>query len=333
MVSVVIISTALSAEILNAHINGLQDSNEEEYFRAISEYILTNCGTPADWGSNNTSVPETLGLAKDSLRPNELDIDKICRLNSQNAFALTYPDILNAAKLKNVALGVSLSQLMNISVIPSSKSTLGDSTTYTFMVSVSQDGAPVVASLHYYIVAKDFLSDLYNRTSIDGISYIDVELPNTSNGTASLVTFARAMHDPRMTAYSVYSFGHLFTEPWPNNMFLDLSPLNYTLSVSSNRSDIVLERSYAFTYSYQFNLTSTSNTTYAIPAILERSPIALVICGSNASTFFIEWTAYPQIPLETGADFQNSECYSFSYIVTIKATLYKFTLRFGGMNP
>ena len=36
MVSVVVISTALSAGVLTTHINSLQNLNEDEYFRAIS---------------------------------------------------------------------------------------------------------------------------------------------------------------------------------------------------------------------------------------------------------------------------------------------------------
>lgn len=333
MVSVVLIATALSAGILNAHINGLQDLNEEEYLRAISENFLSSCGSPADWGTDRISVPETLGLAKnDSIYPNELDIDKVCRLNSQNAFALTYPQILRATRLKNIAWGMSVSQLMNISVDPSSNSTSDDFTTYTFRVYITQDGRPVATSLHYYLVARDFLFDAYNSTSTEGTSHIDAKIPNASNGTALLIVLAKATYDLRITAYAMRPFGHLSPEPQPNGYFLNLSPLNCTLSIDSNRSDIVLEKSHSFSYGYHSDLTSTSNTTYAIPTVLETSPIVLVISGSSSSTFFIEWTTYPQIPLEAGADFQRSECHSFNYIVTIKKTLYKLTLRFGGID-
>lgn len=333
MVSVVILTTALSAGILNTHIIGPQDLNEDSYLRTISEYILLNGGIPANWGSNSSAVPEVLGLAKsNSLGRNELDIDKVCRLNSQNAFALTYSNILGAAKLENVALGFSMSQLMDISTILYSKRALVDSTAYTFKISVNQDGAPTATSLHCYAVAKGFLTDMYNSTSADGVGYIDVEIPNTSNGTASLIVFARALHDPRITAYGACLFEHLSAEPLPNNTFLRLSPLNYTLWLSSNSSSITLEKCYAFSYEYQFNLTLTSNTTYNIPTILGKSPIVLIVTGLNASTFFIEWTTYPQIPLEAGADFRNSECHTFSYVVNIRGNLYKLTVRLGGTS-
>lgn len=333
MVSVVIIASTLSASILSAHINSLQDLNEEEYFKAISEYIVSDRGTPPDWGSYKNLIPDTLGLAKnDSLYPNELDSDKIGRLNPQNTFALMYTDILSAARLKNIAIGISVSQLMNIAITLTSNSTLANATAYTFRVQVNQDGTPQMTYLHYYVIAKNFLSDAYNSTSSDGTSNLNVEIPNPSNGTASLVVFTRASHDPRITAYAVYSFGHLSPEPSPNGTFLNLSPLNDTLYASSNSSDMTFQKGYAFSYGYQFNLTLASNTTYALPTISETSPTVLAMSGSNASDFFIEWTAYPQIPLEVGSNFQNSESHSFSYMVTIKKTFYKLTLRFGGIN-
>lgn len=333
MVSVVLVSTALLPGILNAQINSVQDLNQESYFRALSEYIISNCGVPSNWGSDSSSVPQTLGLAEEgSLLSNELDIDKVSRLNSENAFALSYLDILESAGLNGVAVGISISQLIDISVTITSNSTIGNLTAYTFNVFVSQDGAPVAASLHCYVVANDFLSDVLSATSIEGQSYVPAEIPNTSNGTASFIVFARALDDPRITACQVYSFGHLSAEPLPSNTFLNLSPLNYTLFLSAEYSGVVVENCYAFSYAYEFNLTSTSSTTYAIPDILDNGPTLLVVSGENDSTFFTESVAYPQVPLEIGSSFQNSESNAFSYVVIIKDTLYDLTLRFGGIN-
>jgi hypothetical protein len=331
MVSVVLISTALLPGILNAQVNSVQNLNEQSYFRALSEYIVSNCGVPSNWGSDSSSVPQTFGLAQeDSLLSNELDIDKVSRLNGENAFALNSLEILSAAKL-NVALGISISQLMDISVSITSNETIENLTAYAFNVFVSQNGAPVTASLHCYVVAEDFLSDVYGGTSTDGQSYVQAEIPNASNGTASFIVFARALNDPRITACQVYSFGHLSAQPLPNNTFLRLSPLNYTLFLSPEYSGIVVENCYAFSYGYEFNLTSTSNTTYPIPNILDNGPTLLVVSGQNDSTFFTESVTYPQVPLQSGANLQNSESNAFSYIVIIKDTLYKLTLLFGGM--
>jgi hypothetical protein len=70
-----------------------------------------------------------------------------------------------------------------------------------------------------------------------------------------------------------------------------------------------------------------------IPRILDASPIVLIVTGMNQSINFIEWTAYPEVPFETGANFQNSESHAFIGIVTIRDTLYKITLNFGDVNP
>jgi hypothetical protein len=333
MIAVVIGATVLSSEILGTHIAEYQNLNEDNYLKALSQNILLNNGMPADWGSNGSMIPYAFGLAKsNSLSPTELDIDKISRLNSQNVFALTYQELLNAAKLNDIALGVSVTQLLDISVTPYSSSTLGNSTTYVFEVSVSEYNAPVKASLNCYVIAKNFLSSINGSTSPGGVGFVDIEIPNASNGTASLIVFARATYDSRMTSYAVHLFEHSSTEQLPTNSFLRLSPLDYTLWVSANYSDIILEKVYAFSYEYESNLIVSSNSTYTIPLFLDKSPIVLVLTGVNASTFFIEWTAYPQIPLDAGADFTNAECHTFSYVANVGGALYSLKIRFGGLS-
>jgi hypothetical protein len=333
MVSVVLISTVLSSGILASHINSLQGLNQEEYFQAISEYILSNAGTPADWGSNATTIPDTFGLAKtNSLYTNELDIDKVSRLNTQNAFALTYVDTLRAARLKDIALSISISQMMNISISLSSNSTSLNSTKYSFKIYANEDGAPVQTFLHYYVIARNFVYDAFNATANDGTSHIDVEIPNTSSGTVSLVIFARPNHDSRMTAFAVYSFGHLSADPSLDGTFAKLTPLNYTLSIDLNGSETTLEKCYALSYGYRFDLAQNAEGKYQIPEILEDSPTVLIVLGSSNSSHFTEWASYPQIPFDSGADFKNAESYSYSYIVAVKNVLCRLTLRFGGIS-
>jgi len=168
--------------------------------------------------------------------------------------------------------------------------------------------------------------------SPDGVSYVNATIPNASNGTASLIVFARASYDSRITAYGAYLFEHQSTEQLPTNSLLSLSPLDYNLWVNSNYSDIVLENAYAFSFDYESNLTVTSNATYAIPEFLDNSPIVLVVTGTNASDFFVEWTAYPQIPSYVGANFDNAECHTYSYVVTVGGALYNLQLLFGGLS-
>jgi hypothetical protein len=104
------------------------------------------------------------------------------------------------------------------------------------------------------------------------------------------------------------------------------------LSVEENFPDVTIEHGYAFSYAYQSNLTSTSTTTYAIPEFMDKSPTVLVISGLNDTTPFVEWTAYPSVPLDFGSDFENSEKNVFSYTILIKETLYKLTISFGDVN-
>jgi hypothetical protein len=331
IVAVVVASMAMTTKILTPYMNSLQDLNEEEYLRKIVEYVIVNSGNPANWGEDQTVTPEAFGLAKNgSLTPYELDVDKISRLNSQNAYALTYLDILEALKLEKVALRIAVSQLMNVSIALTSNETIGDSTRYSFEVHVSRDETPIAVTLHCYVIARNFLNDTYSSTSSNGEGAVDVEIPNSSNGTALLVVFARAPYDARITAYGVYAFGHLSSDPSPKNIFLELSPLDYTLHVNPKYSNVSSETGYALSYSYESNLTPTSNVTYAIPGFLDSSPTVLVVTGINASTFFIEWTAYPQVPLEVGANFENAEHLSFSYIVTINRAFYKLNVQCGG---
>jgi hypothetical protein len=329
IVSVALLATASLAGTMQARIDNLQDLNKNDYLRNIAEHIVTSDGTPADWGATGT-IPNSFGLSDgDSSYLYELDIDKIGRLNNQNDYALSYVQASNAARLNNIAFGISISQMLSVSVTLSSNISIGDETAYTFKISVSQASGPTSAALQGYVVAKDYLSDVSNTTTSTGVGYITVQIPNASDGPALLIVFARASFDDRVTSYATYSFAHLSQEPSPNHTFLGLSPLNYTLTVEKKFPDATIEHGYAFSYAYQSNLTSTSATTYAIPEFVDKSPTVLVISGLNGTTSFVEWTAHPDIPLDFGADFENSEKNVFVYTVLVKETLYKLTLSLG----
>ena len=71
---------------------------------------------------------------------------------------------------------------------------------------------------------------------------------------------------------------------------------------------------------------------YTIPKFLDKSPIILVVTGTNSSTFFAEWTAYPQIPFEMGANVQSSETVSFTYIISINQVFYRIRILCEGAN-
>ena len=329
MVSVALLATASLAGTMQAQINSMQDLNKDAYLRNIAEHVVTSYGTPVDWGATG-AVPSSFGLADStSSYLYALDIDKISRLNSQNGYALSYFQVSQAARLSNIALGISVSQMLSITATLSANSSVGDETAYTFEISVSQASGPTSAALQCYVVAQNFVSDISNTTSSAGVGCVTVQIPNASNGPALLIVFARATFDDRVTAYETYSFAHLSQEPSPNHTFLGLSLLNYTLSVEENFPDVTIEHGYAFSYAYQSNLTATSATTYAIPEFVDKSPTVLVISGLNDTAPFVEWTAYPGVPLDFGADFENSEKNVFVYNVLVKGTLYKLALSFG----
>ena len=330
IVAVVVISMVATTMTVTPYLSSLHDLNEDEYLQKIVEHLIVSSGSPADWGQNQTATPEAFGLAEDGSFSYALDRDKVSRLNSQNSYALTYLQVLQALRLEKVALNIAFSQIMDVSVALNSNETVGDVTTYSFSVSVSRDEAPVATSLNCYIVANNFFNESVSSTSSSGEGTVDFDVPNSSNGTALLLVFARAPYDDRLTAQGVYAFGHLSSEPSPNNTFLSMSPLNSSLLADPNFSEVSLETAYQFSYGYNSTLTSTSNETYALPEFLGSSPKVLAVTGWNGSTFFVEWVAYPQVPLEIGANFENTECFSFSYLVTIDRVFYRLNVQCGG---
>jgi len=329
IVSVAIIATAFIAETMQTQINSMQNLNKQDYLRNIADHIVTSCGEPPNWGSTN-NPPTSFGLSTNyNDRLYELDVDKITRLNSSNEFALSYPSAFIAARLNNIALGVSVSQMLDLNIKLLQNSTLINSTEYTFQISVNQDAKPVTANLNCYIVATNFLDTASNSTSNSGVGQITIGIPNSSNGSSTLVAFARATFDERITAFAVFSFEHLSINSQPIPPFASLSPLNNTLNVHTNYPNTIIENIYAFTYKYQSNLNLTSNNTCAIPPFIDKSPTVLIVHGSSDTTQFNEWTTYPQVPLSFGADFSHSEINAFVYPVIINDALYKLTLLFG----
>lgn len=329
IVSVAILATAFLAGTMQTQINSTQDLNKQDYLQKIADHIVSSCGSPVNWGTAS-GTPTSFGLATNtSAGLYELDIDKLSRLSNQNAYALSYPNISKAARLTNIAFGVSLSQMLSIDIELSGNSSTSGFTTYTFTISVSQNSRPLSTDLQCYLVATNYVTNASNATTSSGVGQISIEVPDASNGPALLVVFARAPFDDRLTAYAVHSFAHLSQEPAPNYTFLGLSPLNYTLNLNKNYPSVTIEETYAFSYGYSSNLTSTSSTTYTIPALLDKSPIVLVAQGVNEAEPFVEWTSYPQLPVDVGANFTNAAQNLFVYQVTVKGTLYKLVLCFG----
>ncbi len=333
IVAVALISTAYLTSTMQTTINNTKDINKNSYLQAIADHIITNPGAPANWGATS-GIPSDFGLAAaSSASPYELDIDKISRLNSLNNYSLSYFNMANAAKLNAIALGIKVSQVMSINIEQSSYSAMGIDESFTFAILTSIDSEPTSASLSCYVVANNYLINVTNATSNVGVGYVTVQIPSTDGSNAILIVFARASFDNRITSYALYNFQNSTLESAPSNDILTLTPLNYTLSLTTNSSDLTIQNSYIFSYAYQQNLASLQGTTqYAIPKIIDKSPYVIVLCGFNNGVYFQEWTSYPQVPLAAGSTFEGSEQNVFSYTVTINNALYKVDLSFGDVT-
>ncbi len=330
IVAVALISMAFLGSTMQTRIASTQDINKDSYLKAIADHILTNPGSPADWGTNY-ALSFDFGLAKsNSNTAYELDIDKISRLNSLNNFSLSYPELSNAAKL-NIALGIKVSQLMKINVAQSSNSTSGSDTSFTFQVSANIDSKPTSANLHCYVAANTYLTAVNASIPDTGTCQVTLQIPTAETDNALLITFARASIDDRITSYAIYNFANSAEESIPHSTELALSPLDYTLSLNDSVPGLSVQNGYAFSYSYQQHLPSTGASEISIPILLDKSPIVLVVGGLNGTNNFQEWTAYPQVPLKAGANFGGSEQNVFSYIVTVNSVLYRLDLSLGDL--
>jgi hypothetical protein len=330
IVAVALIGTAFLGSTMQTRIASTQDINKDSYLNAIADHILTNPGSPADWGPKN-ALPVDFGLAAgNSNNAYELDIDKVSRLNSLNNFSISYPELSNAAKL-NIALGIKVSQLMTVNVLQSSNSTTGSNTIFTFQVSADIDSKPTSANLHCYVVSDAYLSAVNASIPDTGIVQVTLQIPTAEIDNALLITFARASIDDRITSYAIYSFTDSAQQSTPSSTELVLSPLDYALNLNDSLQGLTVQNGYVFSYSHQQNLTFTGGSQASIPKLLDKSPIVLVVVGFNHTNHFQEWTAYPQVPLKAGANFDGSEQNVFSYIVTINSVLYRLDLSLGDL--
>jgi hypothetical protein len=330
LVAVALIGMAFLCSTMQTRIASTQDINKNSYLKAIGDHIVTNPGSPVDWG-NSSTLPVDFGLASNlSDSAYELDVDKICKLNSFNNYSLSYLEISNATKL-NLALGIKISQLMTLNIMQSSNSTIGSDTSMTFNISANIDSKPMSASLHCYIIGNAYSTEVNASISDVGIGQVTILIPTSETENALFIVFARSSTYDGITSYAIYNFAHQTQESIPSTTNLALSPLNYFLNF--NDTSLKVLNGYVFSYSYQHFLLSPNGSQVGIPKLLDKSPLILVVEGINGTKHFQEWTVYPQIPLKIGANFEGSEQNIFSYIVTIKGVLYRFDLSLGDLPP
>jgi len=336
MILLVLSAMAGLSKTLNPYLSDMSQKNDAEKYQQLTTYLLLNPGSPQDWGSMSGVAPSSFGLAlAGSLNPYELDIDKISRLNNENVHSITYSQLLESAGIHDAALRIEIKTLFDLSINLTSSIAGQNETTYNFDVSTKKSGLPISATLQCYVVAKDHVQSVNSSTSSDGNGSIGVIIPNSANGTALLIAFAKAQ--PKMMAFNVYSFSHNSSTSKPNRTFMRFSPLNYVLNVSFYPQEEILMAK-VFTYSYSFNLTQitadSQTAQYSFPHLLDSSPMILVMTGFNGSSYFAEWVSYPQVPLEMGANIDGSNhesrVVSLTYIVSINFVLYEFIIRWAG---
>jgi len=338
-IMIILVSSAMAITSMTLHpsLNELSHKNDIERYQQLAKYILLNPGMPPNWGSSPEVVPSSFGLAlENSSHPYQLDVDKVSRLHSENAYSITYPQILEAFGVRDVALRMEIKPLFDLSVDLVSNSTEGNETTYTFGVVTKKSELPISAQLSCYVISKDYVDNVISSTSSGGNGSVSVTIPNSANGTALFVSFAKV--ETQIVAFNVYPFSHSSSIPEPNGTFMRLNPLNYMLNVSFSYPDEEVLRAQVFTYNYTFEMTQIAgdNQTaeYCFPHLLDASPIIIVITGFNGSSTFAEWVSYPQLPIEMGADLSNldaaAKIVSLTYIVTVNLALYEFTIKFVG---
>jgi hypothetical protein len=328
IVAVALIGTAFLGSTMQTRIASTQDINKDSYLKSIADHILTNTGAPVDWGTSST-LPIDFGIASSlSHSTYELDIDKICRLNSLNNCSLSYFDISKAAKL-NLALGIEVSQLMTVNIVQLSNTTTGSFTSFTFQISANINSKPTSGSLHCYFSAYTQLTEVNASIPESGNIQVTVQIPTSETENTLLIAFARASFDDRITSYAIYNFAYSSQESTPRSSYLALSPLNYTLSLNDTLLRVL--NGCVFSYSFQQQLPSLESSQVTIPKLLDNSPLVIVVKGINGTQYFQEWSAYPQIPLKIGANFDRSEQNIFSYVVTIKGVLYRLDLSLGDL--
>ncbi|MGB9675905.1 MAG: hypothetical protein ACPL0C_01795 [Candidatus Bathyarchaeales archaeon] len=338
MVLLVLTAMANTSKLLYPYVNDHGVAGIAEKYREISEYILLNAGNPANWGANAETIPENFGLAKNDLDVAfDLDVDKVSRLNGENVYALSYAQAFSALGMPEVSFKLEIKPIFDIAVNLTAAYPSADEITYQFRIITEKNGAPIAAELNYYVIAKDYVA-AGSTTAENGETQLNITISNSIEGPALLVTFARTRSNAKIVSFEAYPFAHNSQEPQSKGTFLSLSPLNHSLSVAFLNQEISVLEAYAFTPNYYAVLKLTSNgnnsVAYAVPQFVSASPTILVVSGLNATAFFIEWTAYPQLPIQFGADLQNrdtlSDVCAYTYIVAINSALYSCTVWLGG---
>lgn len=334
MVLLVLSAMTTTAKLLQPRIKSSLNIEGAERYGEIAKHVLLYAGKPSNWGQDSQIIPEEFGLAEANAENSyTLDIDKVSRLNGESLYALSYAQIFTSLKASDVSFRLEIKPVFDVNINLTATFEGLNETVYEFEVATEKGGAPVSASVKAYVAAENFLqaTSVYNS---DGKVRFNLTISNSTEGPALLVAFAKSTSNNRITSYAVYSFAHNFRQPTLKGAFLKLSPINYTLTVTPAGAETVLSTVYALTFNHAVQLTQTTSNVFSIPKFTDAIPTVLVAAGWSSTKFFVEWTAYPQIPLQIGVDFANlsslSNVYAYNYLVAIGSAIYKCTVWIGG---
>jgi len=338
MVLLVLSAMAGASKLLYPHISNAVDANISERYGSVSKYLLLNDGKPSNWGQDYEATLQNFGLAKaNSDNPYELDIDKVSRLNNENLYAVSYAQMFTAFQMSDVSFRMELEPIFEVVLNLTAAFEGANETSYEFEILTEKQGIPVQVELKCYVIAENYLEISHAGVS-NGRTYANKTISNDVSGPALLIVLAKSVSNPKIVSFSAYPFAHNSAEPKPRGTFLRLSPLNYTLNVSLVSLETTLSDAYALSFNGSSTLTQTANSnqsaTYDIPHFRDPSSTLIVVAGWNSTSFFTEWTAYPQIPLQTGMNFEStaalSNVFAWTYLVSIELALYKCTVWLGG---
>jgi hypothetical protein len=325
-----LIATVFLASTLQLQIADSQDINKQSYLNALADHVINSPGAPFNWGTTNVSLSD-FGLALSGSQSfSELDVDKINRLYNVSLYS---PEFVASINLYNTALGLKISQLLDIDIRQSSNSTVNNLTTFTFEVSTSLNSKPTSAALKAYTKGTNFLSNVTANTSANGTSSLLIEIPEALVNSSKLIVFARASVDSRMTSFAVYDFNSSNQESVSEDGFLNVyGPINSTLTWVSNDSLLAIEKVDVFSFGYAQNVSVTNGTSYCLlPNLVDLSPEILVLSGHVNGSIFQTWVSNPRLPFEVGSDFNQSEQNVFSYLTSIKGALYRVEVTLGDL--
>jgi hypothetical protein len=298
---------------------------DQERYDQLGRHMLLSRGDPIDWGI--AGLPTSLGFASGG-GAYELDIDKVTRLNPSNAYSVNYTILWEALGVDDVSFVIVVEPLFDLALNQTSTQHNPDNATYTFSATTTREGYPVQAELSCYIAIRNSTYSTSGSTDVNGLGSVQFTLPNSKNGAALLVVIARTTES--VVSYGVLPFAHNSSAPRPSGAYATLSPRNHVLEIELSLSATAWNAA-VFTMDYCFNLTS-AGAGYAIPYLQDSGPMILALTGFNASDCWAEWVAYPQVPLEVGADMSDeyvaSDMALASYLVEVNGALYRFNIGF-----